>query len=135
LERCTDKWTIRAPSLEQNRQRLMNLETYAEGSWLSSLLVSFCGCDGNLNRRTLFESHVITVFVRQRIFNTGVSILVVSPANDNLCLFRFVWASTGRFRRRFRAWWYLDVLKFAQYLDSVPLFLRTWPCAASPFPS
>ena len=29
----------------------------------------------------------------------------------------------------------LAVLKFALYLGFVPLFLPTWPCAASPFPS
>jgi hypothetical protein len=29
----------------------------------------------------------------------------------------------------------LAALKFGPYLDSVPLSLRTWPCAASPFPN
>ena len=30
---------------------------------------------------------------------------------------------------------HLAALKFAKFLDSVPLFLPTWPCVALPFPS
>jgi hypothetical protein len=61
---------------------------------------------------------------------------VVGPVKSNLCLFRL--ARTWRrddFVDTSRQQWYLAVLEFAQYLNLVPLFLQTWPCVASPFPS
>ena len=44
--------------------------------------------DGNVNVSALFEPHIIAVLVSQRIFDTEISVTVVSPANSNLRLFR-----------------------------------------------
>lgn len=61
------------------------------GGWLSSSIMAvylWLGCDGNLDASTLFEPHIISVFVSQRIFNTKISVLVIRPVNSNLHLFR-----------------------------------------------
>ena len=63
--------------------------------WLSSSVVVFFGCDGNVNVSALFEPHVIAMLVSQRVFNSEVAILVVGLVNSNLSLLRL-----ARTRRR-----------------------------------
>jgi hypothetical protein len=107
-------------------------------SWLRPLCglrLWFSG-NGNVNVGALFELHIIAVFVSERIFNTEIATPVVGPVNSDLCPFRLTWTSRpDDLCQRFRASWPLAVLEFARDLDSVLLFLRIWPCVASPSPS
>src|ERR1700720_3332263 len=56
-------------------------------NWVSVLGVPWFGFDGNLNMSTLFEAHIITVFVGQSVVNPEVSIVLVGSLNSNLCFF------------------------------------------------
>jgi len=53
---------------------------------------SLFGCDGNFDVTTLFELHIITVFISQRIFNSQITVPMVAAVNSDLRLFRL----TGR---------------------------------------
>src|ERR1700731_3100297 len=55
-------------------------------NWLAILDVPWCGPDDNLNMGTLFDAHLITVFVGQSVVNPEVSIAAVG-LESNLCFF------------------------------------------------
>jgi hypothetical protein len=46
------------------------------------------GCEGNINVSALFELHIISIFVSQRIFNADIAISSVWSINADLNLFR-----------------------------------------------
>jgi hypothetical protein len=46
------------------------------------------GCEGIINVSTLFELHIISMFVSQRIFNADIAIFSVWSINTDLNLFR-----------------------------------------------
>ena len=53
--------------------------------WLAVLDVPRFGCDGNFYMSSLFETHVITVFIGQGVVNPEVSIVAVGFLDSNLC--------------------------------------------------
>ncbi len=70
------------------------LARLSHSEWLASFLNPGNGLrfrrDGNFNVITLFEAHIIPMFVSKGIFNTQVSIPVVGPVNSDLCPFGLV---------------------------------------------
>jgi hypothetical protein len=46
------------------------------------------GCNGNRNVFSLFEFHIIAVFVNQSIFDSEISLQAGRPGDGDLCLFR-----------------------------------------------
>ena len=75
-----DRLKAKVPIASQRRGYLRLIQ-----NWLAVLDVSWFGSDGNLYMSSLFETHIITVFIGQGVVNPEVSIAAVAFLDSNLC--------------------------------------------------